>query len=101
MKTEDRADVRMIERRRELCFAFKTHEIGSAVSEIRREDLDNRGPIEGSIDDLVNSALSTFTDFFDDAIMEEELPEHRRMGVRTVFGAGVFWTGFAEFTRRV
>jgi hypothetical protein len=33
--------------------------------------------------------------------MEEELPEHRRMGVRTVFGAGVFWTGFAEFTRRV
>jgi hypothetical protein len=24
--------------------------------------------------------LSTFTDFFDDAIMEEELPEHTRMG---------------------
>src|SRR6185369_9693989 len=41
MKTEDRADVWVIERRRQLGFAFKTNEVGSTVSEIRREDFDN------------------------------------------------------------
>src|SRR6185369_9803254 len=46
MQTEDRADVWVIQRRSELCFTFKTNEIGSAVSEIRREDFDDRGPIE-------------------------------------------------------
>ena len=71
----------MIERGRELGFTLETNEIGSAVSEIGREDFDDRGPIERRIYDLVNSALSTFTDFFDDTIMEEELPEHRRKGI--------------------
>jgi hypothetical protein len=42
------------------------------------DDLDYRGPVERCVDDLVNSALSAFTDLFDDTIMEEELPEHRR-----------------------
>ena len=71
----------MIERRRELGFAFETYEVGSAVGEIRRDDFYDCGPIERRIEDLVNSALSTLADFFDDTIMEEELPEHRRMGV--------------------
>ena len=61
--------------------AFETNEVGGAVSEIRRKDLDGRRPIERRIYDLVNSALSTFTDLFDDTIMEEELPDHRRMGI--------------------
>jgi len=97
MQTEDRADVWMIERRRELGFTLETDEIGSAVSQIRWKDFDDCGPIERRIDDFINSALSAFTDFFDDAIMEEKLPEHRRMGIAS--GAGVFWTGFTEFTR--
>src|SRR6185369_9509917 len=96
MQTEDRADVWVIQRRRELGFAFETNEVGSAVSEIRRDDFYDRGPVERRIDDLVNSTLSAFTDLFDDTIMEEELPEHRN-GVRN--GAGVFCTVFAEFTR--
>jgi hypothetical protein len=81
MQTEDRADVWMIERRRELGFAFETREVGSAVSEVRWEDFYDRGPIERRINDLVNSPLSTLTDLLDDTIMEEELPEHRRKGI--------------------
>src|SRR6185369_11243388 len=88
MQTEDRADVWMIEGRRELGFAFETDEVGSTISQIRWKDFDDCGPIERRIDDFVNSALSAFTDFFDDAIMEEKLPEHRRMGIAS--GAGVF-----------
>src|SRR6185369_3741545 len=81
VQTEDRADVWMIERRRELGFTFETYEVGSAVSEIRRQDLYDCGPIERRIEDLVNSTLSALADFFDDTIMEEELPEHRRKGI--------------------
>src|SRR6185369_3484019 len=80
MQTEDRADVWMIERRRELGFTFETDEVRSAVSEIRRNDFNDCGPIERGIEDLVNSTLSTFTNLFDDTIMEEELPEHRERG---------------------
>src|SRR5262245_10407489 len=46
MQTEDRADVWMIERRGELGFTFKTDEVGSAVSEIGRENFYDCGPIE-------------------------------------------------------
>src|SRR6185369_14772935 len=83
VQTEDRANVWMIQRRGELGFAFETNEVGSAVNEIRRDDFYDRGPVERRIDDLVNSSLSTLADLFDDTIMEEELPEHRRKGFET------------------
>src|SRR5215213_1009786 len=98
MQTEDRANVRVIERGRELGFAFETNKVRSAVREIRWEDFYDCGPIERRINDLVNSALSTFTDFFDDTILEEELPEHRVWGSNQLW-CGVFWTGLTEFTR--
>jgi hypothetical protein len=87
MQPEDRADVWMIERGRKLGFAFEANEVGSTVREIRWEYFYDCGPIERRINDLVDSALSAFTDFFDDAIMEEELTEHRRMGIEPAFGA--------------
>jgi hypothetical protein len=64
--------------------------------QIRRQDFYYCRTIERGIDDLVNSALSALADFLDDAIMEEELPDHRN-GDRPV-RAGVFWTGLTGFS---
>ena len=76
MKAEDGADVWMVQRRRELGFAFEPSQVGSTVGQIRRQHLDARGAIECRVENLVNGALATFADFFDDTIMEEELPDH-------------------------
>jgi hypothetical protein len=65
-------------------------------SEFGREDFDHRRTIERRIDDLINSALATFTDFFDDTIMEEELPDHRKWGSNRLSVRGVFCHRFSR-----
>src|SRR6185503_15890043 len=67
----DRADVRMVQRRRELRFSFKSFEISLFGAELRRDDFDYNRTIEFGIGGFVNRALPAHPELVGDAKVAE------------------------------
>ena len=70
------ADVWMVQRRRELCFSFKSFEIGFFRAEFRRDDFDYNRAIEFCIRGFVNRALPAHTELVGDAKVAERFAYH-------------------------
>src|ERR1044072_4317484 len=62
VEIEDGADVWMVERRGETCFAFKSFKVGFFRAELGRDDLDHDRASEFGVDGFVNCALPADTE---------------------------------------
>ncbi len=76
VEIEDRADVRMIERRREPCFPGKTFQVGVFDGQFRRQDFDHDGAAQLVVGGFINRALSAGAELLENLVIAESLPDH-------------------------
>src|ERR1051325_7834051 len=69
VEIEDRADVRVVQRRRATRFAFETFQARFLRAELRRYDLDHNRAAELRVGGFVNRALPANTELVSDAIV--------------------------------
>src|SRR5689334_5603078 len=76
IEIEDRADVWVIQRRGEPCFAFETFEVSFLCAEFRRYDFDHNRASKLVVGGFVNRALPANTELVCDLIVAKRLADH-------------------------
>ena len=69
VKIVDRADVRMVELRAELSFAFKAFEVCRLLRQLRRQDLDHHRTMKLGIESFIDRSLAARPYFFENFVL--------------------------------
>src|ERR1041385_1422768 len=76
VQIEERADVWVVQRRREPRFAFEAFEVCFLSAQFRRNDFDHNRAAKLCVDSFIDCALPADTELVCDAVVAKSLAEH-------------------------